>query len=81
MPRPPNYRPSPPVNRTYSGPSVPAAYDPNWQLYNNLTRGQISWFQAQPEWQDFITYVSASPRTATAAASPILVNANKTSKP
>lgn len=63
-----NYIPSPPVNRTYSGPAIPAAYDPNWQLYNNLTADQIARFQAQPEWQNFVSWVALSPSTATVNA-------------
>lgn len=44
------YKPSPQPNRTYNGPAVPVVYDPNWQLFTNLTQAQIAWFQAQPEW-------------------------------
>lgn len=62
MPRPiqnPNYKPSPQPNRIYSGPEVPTAYDPNWQLFTNLTPNQIAWFQSQPEWGDFVSWVAA----------------------
>lgn len=60
----PNYKPSPP-NRTYSGPMVPTAYDPNWQIYNNLTADQIAWFRAQPEWHNFVAWVALDPAKAT----------------
>lgn len=46
---------------------MPLAYDVNWQYFTNLTSAQIEWFQAQPEWQNFLTYVTMSPTTATAA--------------
>lgn len=60
---PKNVLPQP--NRTYSGPLVPVAYDANWQLFNNLTQDQIAWFQAQPQWQDFVSWVALSPVAAT----------------
>lgn len=56
---------SPQPNRTYSGPDVPTAYDPNWQFFNNLTFQQVEWFQAQPEWQNFTAWVALNPATAT----------------
>lgn len=63
----PNYQPSPQPNRIYSGPDVPTVYDPKWQYFTNLTAAQIAWFQARPEWQNFVSYVSISPKTAMAA--------------
>lgn len=38
----------------YTGPDVPVSYDPNWQMFTNLTTDQIAWFQAQPEWKSFV---------------------------
>lgn len=67
----PNYKPSPQPVRIYSGPIVPNAYDPNWQYFTNLTKDQIAWFQAQPEWSDFVAYVAAAGPSAT-------INANVT---
>jgi len=40
--------------RLYTGPAVPATYDPTWQGYTNLTPAQIAAFQAMP--QDLIKY-------------------------
>lgn len=80
MPRPlfpwqtPGYTPSPPINRTYIGPDVPVAYQDGWQYFNNLTADQIAWFQAQPEWQNFLSYVALSPQTATVATPVAVVN-------
>ncbi len=48
--RDPNYRPSPQKPTIYSGPAVPAAYDPDWQYFTNLTPVQIAVFQSFPEW-------------------------------
>lgn len=67
--------PTPP-NRTYSGPEIPTAYDPNWQIYNNLSPAQIAWFQAQPEWQNFLSYVALNPVTATINANVSTVTIN-----
>lgn len=61
----PGYQPSPQLNRTYSGPAVPTAYDVNWQIYTNLTPDQIAWFQAQPEWANFVAWVALNPAQAT----------------
>lgn len=65
----PNFQPPAPVNRTYTGPLVPLAYDVNWQEYGNLSPAQIAWFQAQPEWQNFLTYIALDPANATIHAS------------
>lgn len=70
----PNYQPSPQPVTVYSGPDVPVAYDPNWQLYRNLTEDQKAWFRAQPEWGDFLAAVALSPATATVAMSAAQVN-------
>lgn len=56
----PGYTPSPQKARSYNGPDIPQSYDPDWQHFTNLTKDQIAWFQAQPEWSDFISYVSAA---------------------
>ncbi len=48
--RPPGFIPREPRAVLYSGPAVPIAYDANWQLFTDLTKDQIAWFQAQPEW-------------------------------
>lgn len=72
--RPDNFVPSPQPNRTYSGPTVPQSYDPNWQFFSNLTKDQILWFQAQPEWQNFLAYVALSPKTAQAATPVVIVD-------
>lgn len=61
--RSPDQGPPPPPR--YTGPTIPTAYDPNWQLFVNLTPAQIAWFQAQPEWQTFLTYVAQNPAQAT----------------
>ncbi len=60
---------------TYSGPAVPIAYDENWQKFVNLTPAQIAWFEAQPEWHNFLAYVALSPQTATVGVPPAVVNA------
>jgi hypothetical protein len=44
--------PLPPV--LYTGPAVPTEWDAKWQSYTNLTRAQISAFQAMP--QDLLFY-------------------------
>lgn len=36
-------------DRTYKGPALPEAYNPNWQLYTNLTKEQVRFFQSTPE--------------------------------
>lgn len=76
MPPPLIKRPPPYIqpDRRYLGPSVPVAYDAGWQLFTNLTPAQIAWFQAQPEWQNFLAYVAISPATAVAAISVAAVN-------
>jgi hypothetical protein len=71
---PPGYKSSPQPVTIYSGPSVPIAYDPNWQFFTNLTPAQIAWFQAQPEWQNFLQYFALSPTTATAGVPVAVVN-------
>lgn len=71
----PNYKPTIEPNRTYSGPDVPIAYDQNWQYFTNLTKDQIAWFQAQPEWANFKAYVALSPKTATVGVPTAVVNA------
>lgn len=63
---------SPQKPTIYSGPTIPLVYDIDWQHFTNLTKDQIAWFQAQPEWQDFLSYVALSPKAASAAA-PIAV--------
>ncbi len=60
--------------RIYSGPDVPTTYNPDWQYFKNLTPAQIGWFQAQPEWQNFLAYVALSPKTATVGVPPAVVN-------
>ena len=30
----------------YAGPATPAAYDPSWQKFVNLTPAQVKWFQS-----------------------------------
>lgn len=74
-PRPNLGPPSPQPIIIYSGPATPTAYDPNWQYFTNLTPDQIAWFQAQPEWQNFLAAVALSPTTATAAMPVATVNA------
>lgn len=71
----PNYQPSPQPSRIYSGPAIPVSYDSNWQYFTNLTLDQIAWFQAQPEWQNYIAYVALSPKTAQAGVPIAVVNA------
>lgn len=71
---PPDYQPSPQPSLVYGGPAVPTAYDPNWQYFINLTPAQVAWFQSQPEWQNFLAYVSLSPATAEAATPVAVVN-------
>lgn len=44
------------VNRPYTGPSIPTAYDPGWQTYTNLTQEQIAAFQSFPE--DLLKYLA-----------------------
>lgn len=73
-PRTKGLRPSPQPNRTYNGPTVPTLYDPNWQYFTNLTADQIAWFQAQPEWANFLAYVALSPPTATIGVPVAVVN-------
>lgn len=51
--------PSPQPKKIYDGPAIPSVYDPTWQYFTNLTKDQIAWFQAQPEWQNFVSYVAA----------------------
>ena len=34
----------------YTGPTIPTAYDSNWQMFNNLTKAQVQWFQSQMQW-------------------------------
>lgn len=70
----PNYKPSPQIPTTYFGPAMPTAYDVNWQYFTNLTKDQIAWFQAQPEWQNFLSYVALSPAAAIVAAPLAVVN-------
>lgn len=70
--RPPNTMP-PPI-RTYTGSATPAAYDPNWQYFTNLTPDQIAWFQAQPEWQNFLSYRALSPKTTPIGVPVAVVN-------
>lgn len=75
MPIPPGFlksKPSPQPNKIYAGPNVPGAYDSNWQYFTNLKPAQIAWFQAQPEWQNFLAYVALSPKAA-AVATPVAV--------
>lgn len=71
----PGYKPSPQKPTMYSGPDVPTTYDPDWQHFTNLTPGQIAWFQTQPEWQNFLSYVALSPKTATVGVPIAVVNA------
>lgn len=59
------FTPPPPKVTIYTGPAVPVAYDPNWQLFTNLKPEQVAWFQAQPEWADFVAWVALNPVTAT----------------
>lgn len=66
--------PSPQKPTIYSGPLVPVSYDPDWQYFTNLTSDQIAWFQARPEWQNFLSYVALSPTIATVAAPIAVVN-------
>lgn len=75
MSRPTNIPFLPQKPRVYSGPDTPAAYNEDWQYFTNLTPDQIAWFQAQPEWQNFLAYVALSPFTATAAVPVAVVNA------
>lgn len=70
----PNYKPKPQSNKKYVGADVPTAYDENWQYFTNLTPNQIAWFQSCPEWQNFLSYVALSPKTASAAAPVSVVN-------
>lgn len=63
-----------PANSGANDGAMPLAYDINWQRYTNLTADQIQWFQAQPEWQNFLTYVVLSPQTATVATPVAVVN-------
>lgn len=72
MPR--RFPPSPQPVTIYSGPTVPTAYDSNWQYFTNLTLDQIAWFQAQPEWAAFLAYVALSPKTATPATPAVVVS-------
>lgn len=58
-------KPSPQPNKIYGGPDVPLVYDSNWQYFTNLTPAQIAWFQAQPEWRNFTSWVALSPAAAT----------------
>lgn len=72
--RAPYKGPSPQKPTIYSGPNTPTAFDPDWQRFTNLNADQIAWFQAQPEWQNFLAYVALSPATAEASASVSVVN-------
>ena len=68
MPTPkdrPGYKPSPQKPVIYTGPAVPATWDPDWQHFKNLTPAQIAWFQAQPQWAAFVATQPANPFTAT----------------
>ena len=60
-----NFTRKPPHVRIYTGPDIPTAYDPAWQYFTNLTSDQVSWFQAQPEWQNFLSYVAIDKSAAT----------------
>lgn len=69
---------TPPVlqNTIYGGPATPIAYDPNWQYFTNLTKEQVTWFQAQPEWLNFKAWVRIDPPAATinALVSEVTIN-------
>src|SRR5690348_5565167 len=71
--------PQPPV--IYSGPAVPTAYYSNWQYFTNLTKEQVAWFRAQPEWADFLSAVSLSPTNAKAGMDANAINAILLRKP
>lgn len=70
----PRQPPAPQKPTQYAGPAVPAAYDDNWQYFTNLTPDQIAWFQAQPEWQNFLTFVALNPKAAAVGAPQAVVN-------
>ena len=55
--RPLRLQPVPQV--LYTGPAVPVAYDPKWQLFINLTKDQIAAFKAFPEWQQKLAALAA----------------------
>lgn len=63
----PGVAPPPPPAQIYTGPLVPVAYDDNWQHFINLTPEQIAWYEAQPEWQNFCSYVALVPEAASVA--------------
>lgn len=68
-PGPPSPQPitlfqSPPNSNGNDG-AAPLAYDAAWQYFTNLTPFQVAWFQAQPEWQNFLAYVALDPPNAT----------------
>jgi hypothetical protein len=56
MPRnlPADYKPSPQKPTIYTGPTIPAVYNPDWQYFTNLTSAQIAAFQAFPEWAAYV---------------------------
>lgn len=35
-------------------PTIPTAYDPQWQFYVDLTPAQIAAYQAMPEWAAYV---------------------------
>lgn len=72
---PKGYQPSPQRVTVYTGPAVPTVYDPNWQFLTNLTFAQKSWFEAQPEWQDFLAFAAANPTAASPGMSVSAVSA------
>lgn len=55
---------SPPASNNNDG-AMPLAYDRGWQHFTNLTPEQVAWFQAQPEWQNYISWVGLNPAQAT----------------
>lgn len=79
--RKPEPNPSPQKLRVYTGPPTPIAYDDNWQFFTNLTSDQVAWFQAQPEWVNYLAYVALSPNTAQAGAPASVVSSTLSSQP
>lgn len=59
----------------YSGPEIPTAFDPNWQSFVNLTPDQIAWFQAQPEWRNFLASAELNPAATVTINTNSLLNA------
>lgn len=79
-PRPNPGPPSPQAPTIYQSPpgsggndgAMPTAYNFNWQYFTNLTPAQITWFESQPDWADFVAAVTANPTTT--ASPPVMAN-------